>query len=161
MLVLKYLSEGYQLAAPSVPFEYEAIYSLRWRILRKDWGLAPGTEQDDLEMQSIHRMVIDKSEQSFKVLACGRLQPGNDESWGQIRYMAVDPNHQRIGLGLIVLNSLEEAAAEMNLDSICLNARETAVGFYRKAGYQSLGETTPYLGIRHFRMVKLLTQHSF
>ncbi len=156
MLVLKYLPEGIILASPSGPPDYEAIFALRWEILRKPWGLARGSEQDPSEYQAIHRMVFSEGKLPA-IQACGRIQQVS-ESQAQVRYMAVAREMQGKGRGSIVLESLEEAAADAGLKEIFLNAREAAVGFYLRAGYEMSCETEPFLGIRHFRMNKLLSQ---
>lgn len=155
MLVLKYLPDGIVLASPTEPADYEAIFALRWEILRKPWGLAPGSEQNPDEYQATHRMLF--SEGKFPdIQACGRIQQVS-ENQAQVRYMAVVEEMQGNGRGSIVLESLEEAAADAGLKEIFLNAREAAVRFYLRAGYEMRFETEPFLGIRHFRMNKLLT----
>ena len=72
--------------------------------------------------------------------------------------MAVDEACRGQGLGSEVLNSLEEAASGMMVPKVFLNAREPALQFYMRAGYKLEEEISPFLGIRHFRMVKLLFQ---
>lgn len=156
MLVLKYLPEGNILASPSEPADYEAIFSLRWEILRKPWGMVRGSEQDEHEYQTIHRMIFSKAKYP-DIQACGRIQEIG-ENQAQVRYMAVAEGMQGKGRGSIVLKSLEEAAAASGKMEIFLNAREPAVGFYLGAGYQIQKETEAFLGIRHFRMNKLLFQ---
>jgi N-acetylglutamate synthase-like GNAT family acetyltransferase len=93
-----------------------------------------------------------------EVLACGRIQAAGS-NLAQIRYMAVQEEFRREGLGAIVLSSLEEAALNLSLTEVFLNAREPAVSFYLRCGYKLEEEIEPYLGIRHFRMRKLLVQH--
>jgi len=155
MLVLKYLPNGNILAEPGTQKDFEAIFWLRWEVLRKDWNLPPGSEQDASEFQSIHRF-ISPDETLRTVMACGRIQKSTIEAEAQIRYMAVAANHQRKGLGNIILSSLEEAAKAEGIHNIFLNARENALDFYKKAGYQIETEIEPFLGIRHFKMLKSL-----
>jgi N-acetylglutamate synthase-like GNAT family acetyltransferase len=155
MLVLKYLPNGNILAEPNSEKELEAIFNLRWEVLRKDWNLPRGSEQDEIELQSIHRL-ISTDETLSTVMACGRIQKSINEAEAQIRYMAVAANHQRKGLGNIILSSLEDVAKTEGIQSIFLNARENALDFYKNAGYQIENEINPFLGIRHFRMLKSL-----
>ena len=59
------------LHTPKTIDELAKYYQLRWQILRKPWGQVKGSEQDKLEKQAIHKMVLnDKSE----VLAVGRIE---------------------------------------------------------------------------------------
>ena len=154
MLVLKYLPNGNILGAPSESEDFKLIFRLRWEVLRKNWGQPEGTERDGDEYSSIHRAIF-KGENEETVLACGRIQQVG-ENLAQIRYMAVDEACRGQGLGSQVLKSLEEAAAAMSIPEVFLNAREPALHFYLQSGYRIEEEISPFLGIRHFRMVKLL-----
>ena len=156
MLVLKYLPNGNILIAPSENADYNRIFRLRWEILRRPWGQAEGSEQDKEEFTSIHRAIIN-TENEDVVLACGRIQQ-IEENLAQVRYMAVNDAFRGQGLGSTVLKSLEEAAQEMEINRVFLHAREPAVSFYLRLGYQLQEEISPFLGIRHFRMEKLLAQ---
>ena len=75
----------------------------------------------------------------------------------QIRFMAVENGQQRKGYGTRLLTSLEEAARELNLDTIILQARENAVPFYERHGYRV--EEKSFLlfdEIQHYLMKKRL-----
>ncbi len=152
MLVLKYLPDGLILAEPETATEFESLFELRWAVLRKPWNQAKGSEQDDEENDGVHRCLV-KTDDNNKLIACGRIH-SPQKGLAQIRYMAVDPEYRGMGFGLQVLRSLEEAASVLRCREIILNAREPAVDFYLKAGYNLLEETLPFLGIRHFRMGK-------
>lgn len=156
MLVLKYLPNGNILMAPSEAEDYNRIFRLRWEILRRPWGQAEGSEQDKEEFASIHRAIINLENEDV-VLACGRIQQ-TGEQLAQVRYMAVNDAFRGQGLGSQVLQSLEEAAQEMEIKQVFLHAREPAVSFYLRLSYQLKEEISPFLGIRHFRMEKLLAQ---
>ena len=153
MFVLKTLKDGRALVNPQTQAEFEQLFLLRWEILRKPWGLLPGTEQDNQETSSIHRAVFDF--ETGKFLACGRIQKLGENA-GQVRYMAVASTVQGEGFGLEVLQSLEQVAQQENWKYIFLNARENALGFYEKCGYEVEGDAESFLGIRHFRMSRNL-----
>jgi predicted GNAT family N-acyltransferase len=153
MLVLKTLKESRALVNPQTQAEFEQLFLLRWEILRKPWGLLPGTEQDNDETTAIHRAVFDF--ETSKILACGRIQ-SSGEKVAQIRYMAVGSEFQGAGFGLEILRSLEQFALQENWKYIFLNARENALGFYEKCGYQVEADAESFLGIRHFRMSRNL-----
>ena len=153
MLVLKTLKERRALVNPQTQAEFEQLFLLRWEILRKPWGLLPGTEQDNEETSSVHRAVFDFEKDKF--LACGRIQESGENA-AQVRYMAVGLDFQGEGFGLEVLRSLEQVALKAKWKYIFLNARENALGFYEKCGYQVEGNAESFLGIRHFRMSRNL-----
>jgi len=138
---------------PQSSQEWEQYFELRWQLLRQPWQQARGSEKDELEKRSTHRLAISDN----KIIAVGRLH-FTDNTQAQIRYMAVAKEHQRQGLGKLILNSLEQAAREKNIKSISLNARESAIRFYQSCHYQLAEQThTLYNSIKHYRMYKHLT----
>lgn len=140
---------------PQVPQsaqELQDYYHFRWKMLRQPWDQPLGSEQDVLEQQAIHRMiVIDK-----QVVAIGRLHK-SDQANAQIRYMAVNEYIQGQGLGKQIVNTLEQAASQQGVTTITLKARESAVRFYEKLGYHAQGFShLLYNEIRHITMTKTL-----
>lgn len=139
--------------SPKSSIEFEKYYQLRHQILRKPWGQPIGSERDNLEDKSIHRMIIDNQ---GEVLAVGRLDVVS-EHIGQIRFMAVSPSAQGEGLGLQIMNNLEAHAKTIGLEKIELNARELAVNFYSKQGYLNQGFAYQLFDdINHYKMTKYL-----
>ncbi|WP_083494200.1 bifunctional GNAT family N-acetyltransferase/hotdog fold thioesterase [Colwellia sp. MT41] len=140
--------------SPKSSLEFEQYYQLRWQVLRQPWGQTLGSERDKLEQESIHRMVIDENN---KVLAVGRLEKSSQFS-GQIRFMAVSPAAQGQGLGRKIIKALELQAQKLGITNLTLNARENALFFYQKLGYQSHGFSHLLFDeIKHFAMSKTLT----
>lgn len=138
---------------PSTPKEYQRYYKLRWKILRSPWNQPRGSEKDDLEKCSHHLMVVAKN---HDVIAVGRLHFNNIRE-AQLRYMAVDTAQQRRGAGTLLLEALELKAAELGAGCIVLDAREHALRFYYKQGYQAEGPgDTLFNSIAHVKMRKTL-----
>lgn len=98
-------------------------------------------------------MLIDASR---RPLAVGRVH-FNTIREAHIRYMAVEVSHQRHGLGSRLLAALEARARSLGAARIVLDARETAMGFYRRHGY-GLDGTGHMLfdSIAHVKMSKLV-----
>jgi ribosomal protein S18 acetylase RimI-like enzyme len=137
---------------PKTKKEYERYYDLRWRILREPWNQPRGSEKDELEGQSIHLMACEKG----KPVGVGRVH-FNSSKEAQIRYMAVEEGLQGKGVGTIILRELEKSAKRKAADHIILNARESAVGFYKKHGYRIVGKAhTLFRVIPHYKMRKKL-----
>ncbi|WP_448548210.1 bifunctional GNAT family N-acetyltransferase/hotdog fold thioesterase [Thalassotalea fusca] len=136
---------------PKSKEEFAKYFQFRWLHLRKAWDQPEGSEQDALESQAYHRMLIDAYEQ---IVAVGRLHfSGTDDA--QIRYMAVAPEYQGKGLGKQLLDELTWVAQSNGAKSITLNARESAVPFYEKHGFQNLGFShLLFNSINHFKMSK-------
>ena len=102
------LPEGYFIADPFHENLENDYFDLRWRVLRAPWNQPRGTEKDEQESTSFHRLV--KNEEG-KVVACGRLQL-NSPREAQIRYMAVDPEHRNLKLGAAIIHELESLATD-------------------------------------------------
>ena len=140
---------------PSTPKEFESYYNLRWWVLREPWGQIKGSERDKDDEVSHHRMIIDKK--TGNALAVGRLQI-NSKDEAQIRYMAVADEFQGKCLGSKIVAVLEDIALEKGANRIILQARENALKFYRKNGYEIIEKS--YLlfdEIQHWLMKKELT----
>jgi thioesterase domain-containing protein len=141
---------NWQLSAPQTQAQWLAYYQLRWQVLRAPWDQPKGSEQDELEAVSFHRMVCTEE---GEVVAVGRLHKV-DENTVQVRYMAVSDQWQGHGLGAMVLQQLEQVALELGVQCIVLNARDTAAGFYQKLGYSYLEPAKALFGIAHHKYVK-------
>ncbi len=121
--------------------------------MRKPWNQLKGSEKDELEDKSIHAMVCDEDRIPVGV---GRAHFNSDEE-AQIRYMAVEKEWQGKGIGKMILLYLEEKVKEKGAKNIILNARDIAIKFYEKNGYQIVKEAhTLFDAIPHYRMRKAL-----
>ena len=139
---------------PKSSEEFRKYYNLRYAILRKPWGQPPGSERDDGEETSIHRMIID--EKTEDALAVGKLQ-FNSEDEAQIRYMAVANGYQGKGLGSQIISSLEHIAKRHGNKWMIVSARENALKFYKNNGYEIVRKTHLLFGeIQHWLMQKEL-----
>lgn len=137
---------------PSTGAQWDSYFDLRWRILRKPWNQPRGSERDPLDDKSFHLMIQDAGE----ALAVGRLHLNSPEE-AQVRYMAVDQAHQGAGLGRKLLQGLENRARSQGVKWIVLNSRSTAVGFYTRLGYETVGAGETLFGeIQHIEMRKNL-----
>jgi predicted GNAT family N-acyltransferase len=141
---------------PETDDEHAQYYDLRWRVLRAPWGEPKGSEVDAIEDQCFHIIAISNG----TVAGVGRLQY-NSNNEAQIRYMAVEKEHEGKHIGSRIVEALEQEAKNRNINTIVLDAREPAVGFYQKLGYHT--EKKSYLlfdEIQHFRMRKSIATES-
>jgi predicted GNAT family N-acyltransferase len=107
---------------------------------------------DSIEDESFHLMGVDDQN---KVIASGRVH-FNSSAEAQIRYMAVDDNFKRKGIGSEIVFQLENYASSKGAEFIILNAREKAIIFYKNLGYEELGPYKSDTGIPHKTMRKSL-----
>jgi len=140
---------------PQTPEEFKQYYSLRYQILRKPWGQPRGSERDNEDEISHHRMIIDEA--TGDAIAVGRLQVNTKEE-AQIRYMAVADNYQGQGLGSKIVTALEDIALDKGARRIILQARKNAVQFYQSNGYKVVEKSYILFDeIQHWLMKKELT----
>ncbi len=131
----------------------QRIIQLRYLILRQDWQQSIESATDELEATSYNAYI---ENENTDIIACGRLQI-NTNNIGQIRFMAVAKSEQGKGYGEKILQFLEEKAKLLSLEVIELQARENALIFYEKQGYQMVEKTFSLWGqIQHFLMSKKL-----
>lgn len=80
-----------------------------------------------------------------------------DEKQYQMRGMAVLEEHQKKGLGEKLVQEAEDYIRGEKGEVVWFNAREIAVGFYKKMGYSIVGQAfdIPGVGI-HYVMYKRL-----
>ena len=139
---------------PTSSEEFRKYYNLRYEILRKPWGQPLGSERDEGEETSIHRMII--NELTGEALAVGRLQY-NSKDKAQIRYMAVSDDFQGQGLGSQIISALEDVARRNGNIWMILSARGNALQFYKNNGYEIMEKTHILFGeIQHWLMRKEL-----
>lgn len=74
----------------------------------------------------------------------------------RLRQMLVIPTWQGHGMGRHLLREVEAHYARQGVQEIVLHARESALGFYERAGYLSRGEAFVEVGIPHREMRKRL-----
>ena len=144
---------NYNIISPEKQEEFNQYYYFRWEYLRKPLDKQLGTERDDIEDLSTHRIVLNETKQ---IIAVGRVHHnGSIES--QIRYFAVDKNYRRQGIGSYLMQDLENIALRENRQIMMLNARENALSFYEGLGYAISKKTNLLFGkIQHYEMKKVL-----
>ena len=130
--------------------EINEYYKLRWLLLRRPLGGKRGSEVDDIEKISIHRMIKNKDN---KCIGVGRAHIIDDRA--QIRFMAILSKYQKMGLGSRMIMELEKVLVCKKTKIIFLNSREKAITFYQKNGYKIIKKVkSPFGKITHFRMEK-------
>ncbi|WP_375752144.1 YiiD C-terminal domain-containing protein [Vibrio sp. HN007] len=143
----------FKLITPKTENQIAKYYQFRWQMLREPLRMPKGSERDEFDEMSHHRMIVDSR---GRPMAVGRLYITPDNE-GQIRYMAVKANRRKRGVGSLILVALESFARQEGVKRLVCNAREDALGFYKKNGFESHGELSEQQGPnRHQQLVKEL-----
>ena len=143
---------NYSIKSPENKEEWDSYLLFRWEVLRKPLGMSKDSLADSIEDESFHLMGIDEEK---NVIASGRVH-FNSKNEAQIRYMAVDENFKRKGVGTEIVKELEKYALSKGIVNMILNARENAISFYLSLGYEEVGPYQSDTGIPHKTMKKSL-----
>ena len=106
--------------------------------------------QDPWEKKSIHVVV----ESNAMVLGVGRLTYDEDGN-GIVSQMAVKGQFRGENVGCMILEHFVKLCVFNSSEKIYTSARESAIGFYEKSGFNTIGAkfTSPKTGIVHVSMV--------
>jgi predicted GNAT family N-acyltransferase len=131
--------------------EYDQTVALRDEVLRRPLGLELNLEELAEESDSFHltcwRGDMLAACLVLKPLSCNRVR---------MRQLAVHRGLQGQGIGRMLVKNSELFARDHGYEEIVLHARETAVGFYEKTGYEVDGDRFVEVTIPHFSMRKKL-----
>ncbi len=131
-------------------------YDLRRRVLRAGLALAEVAFAGDDDPGAFHLAVVDHEGRVVAVASALPAPTGHRprrRSW-RLRGMAVEPGHQRRGLGTVLLDAVVAQARDLGAEVLWAAGRDSALGFYRRRGWQVEGEA--YLaggGIGHHTVV--------
>jgi predicted GNAT family N-acyltransferase len=132
---------------------YAEARDLRFRVLYEPLGLPRDLVEDTDGRGYEHLAAIAPG---GGVVGYARLHLEGGES--QAYQVAVDDAWRARGVGAALMRAVERRARAAGRDSVQLDARETAVGFYERLGYAAIGE--PFLSARtgtpHRRMRRAL-----
>jgi len=124
---------------------------IRFRVFVEEQGVPRSIELDDLDAVCVHAIAYDDdpaaSDDAGTPIGTGRLLPD-----GHIGRMAVLEQWRRHGVGTMILNKLMEKAKERGHEEVRLSAQVHALDFYRRHGFQPLGEIYEEAGIPHRKM---------
>jgi N-acetylglutamate synthase-like GNAT family acetyltransferase len=132
--------------------EYDQTVHLRYKILREPLGLDFTEEQLAAEYADFHLAAYDDA---WILRGCLVLTPQNEKVL-KMRQVAVDSIVQSKGIGSLLVKASEVYARAKGYDTMELNARDTAVEFYQKLGYNTEGPMFEEVTIPHFKMVKMV-----
>ncbi|RDV15557.1 GNAT family N-acetyltransferase [Pontibacter diazotrophicus] len=138
---------------PATPEEFQKYYRLRYETLRQPWGQPEGSERVEDDATAIHAMLVDDDGEAVGIC---RLHMNTPQE-GQLRFMGIRKDKQGQQLGNQLMEYLEARAKALGAMTLTLQARENAVNFYRRNGYEVVEETYILFGtIQHYRMTKQL-----
>lgn len=127
------------------------MVKLRDEMLRRPLGLTFTAEELEKEKEDILIAAFDEDE----ILGCCLLtQTALDTV--KLRQMAVKNSLQGKGIGQAIMNFAETLARDKGYKKLTMNARDTAIGFYERCGYNVNGDGFIEVSVPHHVMEKRL-----
>lgn len=140
--------------------EAELFQSLAIRevVFIEEQHVPEGIERDAEDARAYHVLAL----QGGHAIGTGRLvvlpepPPNETGKWAQVGRMAVLKAHRKADVGSKLLTALEDEARRQGVNGIVLHSQTYALGFYKKHGYEELGNEFDEAGIKHLEMRKRL-----
>jgi predicted GNAT family N-acyltransferase len=132
--------------------------AIREVVFIEEQHVPEGIERDAEDARAYHVLAI----QGGHAIGTGRLvmlaEPpaGEAGAWAQIGRMAVLQSHRKARVGSMLLNALEDEARRRGVTGILLHSQLYALEFYKRHGYEAVGDVFKEAGIDHKEMRKKL-----
>jgi predicted GNAT family N-acyltransferase len=132
--------------------ELQDALAIRKEVFVKEQGVAPEDEYDQYDKTSIHFIAYDGQDKP-----CGTARWRQTHSGIKLERFAVLKPYRGRGVGALLLkNILHDIEEDPNVSAqkLYLHAQTTAIGFYKKFGFEPVGEEFLECGIRHYEMMR-------
>lgn len=127
----------------------DALLAVREEVFIREQQVPPDLERDDNDARAVH--VLARTLDGTPI-GSGRItfNPGSEGgTGGRIGRMAVLRGWRGQGVGASMLHALVDVARTRRVDALMLHAQHDAIGFYRRYGFEPLGEEFAEAGIVH------------
>jgi|SRR5690606_8443266 len=132
---------------------YAEVTELRRALLRRPLGLDFTADELAREKDDTHLAALD-GDRVVGTLLLREVDPGT----ARIMRMAVLPESRGRAIGRALVAHAEALARERGFRRLMMHARSSAIGFYEKCGYTTVGDEFLEQGIPHIRMEKRLDE---
>ncbi len=147
----------FKIDIPTSEQDFNDYFAFRWEMLRKPWSAPVGSEKDEYEQVSQHRMIRDSQ---GLVVAVGRIHMNSSDE-AQVRHIAVSKEQQGKGLAKMIMASLEAVAIAEGAVRLVTNATQVALPFFTSVGFEPSDDGASELDKQQRQqMVKRLTDPS-
>ena len=127
----------------------EPARAVRSAVFIEEQGIARDEEWDALDADAVHAVVLNRL---GVPVGTGRLLREPQAGTARIGRMAVDRALRGGGVGRLLIEALQQAAAGRGDRRVVLSAQRSAEGFYRRLGYAPVGQPYDEVGIPHIGM---------
>lgn len=126
----------------------DALY-VRKKVFVEEQNVSEEEEIDQYENDSKHFVLYNNDHQP---VGAGRFRIL--DGYGKVERICVMKEARKGGSGKLIMQSIEQYAADQGLAKLKLNAQTHAIPFYEKLGYEAVSEEFLDAGIPHRTMVK-------
>ncbi|TKD71851.1 GNAT family N-acetyltransferase [Pseudalkalibacillus hwajinpoensis] len=130
--------------------ELDDAFKVRYTVFVEEQKVPAELEIDENEKDAIHFVAYDE----HTPVAAGRFRVLDQKA--KVERICVLSSYRKTGLGQELMITIEKHAKKLELTKTKLNAQLTAVGFYKKLGYETVSEEFMDAGIPHVTMIKEL-----
>ena len=131
----------------------DAVFAVRHAVFVVGQNVPPEIERDDLDASADHVL----ADVDGRVVGAGRLVVDGDT--GVLGRLAVLADEQGSGLGVQLVELIEERARARGCRLLELHAQTYVREFYERLGYAAFGDVYDEAGIPHISMSKPLLDH--
>jgi predicted GNAT family N-acyltransferase len=131
--------------------ELAAALALREEVFCGEQGVSLEVERDGLDATALH---LGAFAADGALIGTCRLRRGGDQLI--VQRVAVRREDRGLGVGAALLAAATERARELGARELSLHAQLDSERFYRRQGYEPVGETFVEAGIEHLAMRRLL-----
>jgi predicted GNAT family N-acyltransferase len=130
--------------------ELQDAYSVRKKVFIEEQNVPAEEEIDQYENDSEHFVLYDNE----VPIGAGRFRVF--DGIGKIERICVLSEARQKGAGALIMNAIEDYAAENGVKKLKLNAQTHAIPFYERIKYRVASEEFLDAGIPHKTMIKQL-----
>lgn len=120
------------------------LYSVRRAVFIEEQNIPERIELDGLDPDCFHVLATDKNGRPIGTARINRN--------GRIGRMAVLQNYRQQGIGRKMIQALMDHGRKYSITDFHVSSQITAIGFYRKMGFEPSGEEFLEAGIKHINM---------
>ena len=132
--------------------DHKKSIEIRREVLRKPLGLDFTLNDLNAEIDQFHIAAFYKN-QLIGILLFKTMRDISATIL-KMRQVAIDPEFQSKGYGSVLVKFSEQWAIDNGFNLIELNARNTAIQFYKNLGYKEIGNEFLEVNIPHVKMMK-------
>ncbi len=130
--------------------ELTGVFNIRKAVFVLEQGVPIEDEFDEHEDYAEHVLVLYNN----KPAGTGRLR--EVDGVGKLERICVLAPYRKLGIGKIIVTTLEKIAHDKNLQRVKLHGQTQAEEFYTRLGYQRSSDIFMEDGIPHVLMIKKL-----